>query len=239
MRNTAHRGRKDIEWGVPLAPDAAFTFLGSHITRIPDVEYPFPEFELKEIWKFDPGYIPVTRTLVFKSQAGAVYTFKHFGVARFDPDPESLENINPSIVNLPKPTVGPLARLGPANIIDIWFENPDMVRPGTPRWLNNLPPPTVYPGTWILPVARESYWDADAETKKRVQAQRDAEEEEKKVKAQEFRDAEADYVNQGEAQYRQKLYDQLSPEDEREFLARRAGTYKEDARPFVDQGRSA
>jgi hypothetical protein len=230
------RGRTDTEWGVDLAPDSAFKFLGGHITRIPDVEYPFPEWELREIWKFDPGYIPITRKLLFKSQAGAVYTFRHFGVARFDPSPEDPENINPTIVNLPKPTVGPLAKLGPANIIDIWFENQDMVRPGTPRWLNNLPPPTVYPETWILPMARESYWEADAETKKRVRAQQDAEAEDAKIKAQEERDAEADYVNKGEAQYRQKLYDQLSPEDEKEFLARRAGLYKEDAKPFADYG---
>jgi hypothetical protein len=155
--------------------------------------------------------------------------FRHHGICRFDPDTESPDF---AVMHCPVPSSGYFSTLGRANIIDIWFEDPHHVRPGSTRFLNNLPPPYIPWTGEVTAWLRACHWEAGAKEKRQWKHDFDAAQADKEQKeAQE----EAAYIQKGEIKYQQRLFDKLSRDDEREFLARARGQYKDPKKPFVDQ----
>jgi hypothetical protein len=221
------------EWDLDLNPRARFQMLGYHITRVPDVQYPWPPALVKIIREsYDPGFVPIFRKMVYKdTQTGGIFTFCHHGVARYGENTPP----DPRIVHCPRPSNGAGADYGPATFVERWFQNSDHVRPGTVRALNNLPPPFIAFTEWVVRWCEETYWESTAAEKAELH-QKQEDEAHKQVEKE---SEEAAYRQKGEAAYQKRLFDQLGPDDEREFLARRAGIYKEDPKPFVHVRRPA
>jgi hypothetical protein len=219
----------DVEWDTPLAPEAAYAPLGVFLTRVPDPLYPWPAWQVKLIREFDPGFIPILRKKVYRSRAHGICVFFHHGIARWDREQKG----DMGVIRAPAPVAGYGSRFGPANVIDRWFEDITHVRPGTKRFANNLPPPFIPWTDAILAWLRACHWDA-ATKEKREFVERI--EEERKEKEQMAVANEAAYIQKSEIGYQKRLFDQLTADDEREFMARSTGQYKEDKKPFVDHG---
>jgi hypothetical protein len=220
----------DVEWDIPLTPEADYVPLGVFLTRVPDVLYPWPAWQVRIIREFDPGFIPIMRKKVYRSRAHGICVFYHHGIARWDPRQRG----DVGVLRAPVPQAGYGSSFGPANVIDRWFEDINHVRPGTKRFANNLPPPFIPWTDAILRWLRECHWEASTKEKREFVERL---EEEKKEKAQKEAAEEAAYIQKNEFAYQQRLYDQLSVDDEKEFRARSMGQHKEDKNPFVDHGR--
>lgn len=206
---------------MPLAPKARFRPIGHQFSIAPDAQLPWPEAQVRLIRKIDPGFVPLHRKLIYQdNQTGGVWTFHHHGVGRWDPDAIP----DPEIVKAIKIQRGYGSDFR-ANIVERWFQNADHVRPGTVRFANNLPPPFIPWGAWVLRWVMETCWQASAEEKKRFKAEQDRKEQGALEERHRKIDEEADYVNQGEARYRKDLVDKLSEQDWKELVARQSGQF--------------
>lgn len=223
-----HGRATDVEWDVPLVPEADYAPLGTFLTRIPDPVYPWPAWQVRLIREFDAGFVPILRKKVYRSRANGIMVFMHHGIARFDPQQQQDPNWN--VLNAPAPTSGYGSDFGPVNIIDRWFEDVNHIRPGTKRALNNLPPPFIPWTTQVLSWVRACHWEAATKEKREFVEHL---EKERERRAREAATEEAAYIQRNEFAYQKRLYDQLGPDDEKEFRARAAGLVGPEKKPFV------
>lgn len=209
-----------------LAPKARFAPVGFQFSIAPDPVYPWPRDQVALIRRsYDSGFVPLHRKLIYRdTQTNGIWTFHHHGVGRWDPDAEPEHEI----VNATRIQSG-FGSDFRANIVERWFQNVDHVRPGTVRFANNLPAPYIPWGAWVLTWVMETCWQADSEAKKRYVKEKDREERDATEKRQADLNAEAAYVDRGEANYRKDLADKLSEQDWKELVARQTGGF--DDRP--------
>lgn len=220
----ARTRQTNAEWDLGMRMKPAYVPLGYHVTCVPDAVYGWPLWMVRMIRKqYDPGFIPIFRRMAYQSPAGAVLTFVHHGVARFDPTarPDRL------VEAAPLPFGWKFER---PNIVERWFEPRENVS-GSIRAKNNLPKPFVPWGDWVQRWVEETYWEASAASKMAYVEENG--EEARAHKAAQAQQAEVDYANQGEAKYRKRLVDEIGPQDMQEARARQAGHVEHEPKPFV------
>jgi hypothetical protein len=210
-------------YGVDFKTKPEYTPIGSHLTCVPDVVYGWPMWMVRQIRRdYDPGFIPIFRRLVYRTRAGGILTFIHHGVAR-----AGRETFDPVVQNVPLPHGWEFER---PTFVERWFQ-PARSVPGSIRAKHNLPKPFVPWSEWVLRWAAETYWAASAEEKQEyVETHGEAAQASREREAMQ---AEVDYVDKNEAAYRQKLVEQLGPEDERYARGLAAGAIQREKTPFV------
>jgi hypothetical protein len=215
------------EWALDLMPKPGYRPLGYYITCVPDELYPWPEHQVQIIRRtFDPGFLPIFRKMVYQTPAGGILTFRHHGIARFDP----LAKPDPFVAHARVPFWW---RWEHPNVVERWLEPKERVR-GSIRALNNLPKAFVPWTDWVLAWARETYWEASAAEKQQYQEEHG--EGSLLAKARKHEEAEAEYRQKSEASYQKRLYESLGPEDERYAKGVGLGLVKPEPKPFCDLG---
>lgn len=193
-----------------------FRFHDSEVSYIPHVSYPWPLDLIKRIRLVDPGLVPVISRKVFISQTHTRHTFVHVGIARYDRSARP----DPRLLGAARPCTGYFSRFPydhRPNVIDLWFEGP--VKEGSWRHLRKLPAPFVPFGEWVERMARETAWDLQQKTRAERLAMIGVAEEQGREAETRAALAEADYVDQGEFQYRKRLFESISPDDVRNAAA--------------------
>jgi hypothetical protein len=218
--------RRDTHWGLSMAQRPRFVFVGVHHTRVPDAAYPWDPEIVRAIRVFDPGFVPIFRRILLRdTHSGAIREFCHHGIGRFS----TRRPVQPWVARIPTPSCGYGRDFGPITMVDRWIQGPVVV--GSPRQRYSLPPPFVPYSDWVYQWARRNYWEASAREMRNYQREIDRRRPERLARKTE--EAEAEYRVKQESPYQKRLLEQLSPDDAREYLARRSGAYREDPKPFV------
>lgn len=226
-------GRFRGSWNLRLQVKADYTFLGYHVTCIPDAMYPWTEGDVRFIREhYDPQFVPIFRRMTYRTAAGGIKDFIHHGVARYDPEAKS----DPLVMRLDMPTGRYGASFRHPNIVERWFENKAAVRPYSQRSLYQLPPPTIHWGSWVTSWAADSFWDASWEDKLAFHRQKEQEDIEARHHAREHEEKEAEYRAKGEENYQSRQFDDIGSYERNEIIGRQTGQWKEPTRPSVDMG---
>lgn len=224
VRARTRTRKTNAEWGMGMKTEPSYIPLGHHVTCVADPVYPWPLWMVRMIRKqYDPGFIPIFRRMAYQTPAGAILTFVHHGVARFDPTARPDRVVEAATLPFGWKFERP-------NIVERWFEPAERVA-GSIRAKNNLPKPFIAWGDWVQRWVEETYWDASAETKQEFVEKNG--EEAKRHAARLAAQAETEYGNKQEAQYRKRLIDEIGPQDYKEGLARAAGHIEHERTPFV------
>lgn len=218
------------KYDVDFVTKPSYKPLGYHLTCVPDPLYPWPLWQVKIIREqYDPGFIPIFRRMFYQTPAGAILTFEHHGVARYDPMAKSDRLVEAA----PLPCDWAFER---PNIIERWFEPAGRVA-GSIRAKNNLPKAFVAWGDWVKRWVEETYWEASAAEK--TAYLEDHGDEARTAKARLEAEAEAALANRDEAKYHRRLVSEIGADDYREATARAAGLLKPTPKPFVDLHKGA
>lgn len=211
------------KWDLDMVPRADYQPLGYVITHVPDAIYPYDMAQVLRIRDlYDPGFIPIFRRMTYRTQAGAILTFIHHGVARAG----RLVTPDMMIVKAPKPTGW---KFGTATFVERWFEG--QVIKGSVRAKNNLPPPFIPWGGWVEAWCRETYWAASAREKMLYADQYGSEVQRRK--AREAEEAETAYRAKHDLAYQRRIFESLGADDVRETIARQNGQIPHEKKPFV------
>jgi hypothetical protein len=213
-----------------MDPQREWVHLGTHISHVPDVEYPWNPCDVREIREsFDPGFVPVFRRMAYRSQAGAIVVFKHHGNAWYDalsPDSDHL------IATAEFPSTGYGSdwgfRYGHCNRV-FWYE---LATDRRPKWCqrNGLPGPMVPWGQWIIRMAEETQRASRNAARKFLELQE--EEESERMKVANFEKSEASYREKSEGPLQKKLLESMGVDDYRAMAAPLSHRSTE-RRPFV------
>jgi hypothetical protein len=221
--------------------EPAYKPLATLLTYISPIHcQPWDEAGIRRIREFDPGFVPIFRTRIYQTKAGALLYFSHHGVARYGKNTQP----DPAVLGALRPVYGYFSRFpggNRPNFIERWFENEQQKVPGSIRQRYNLPAPFVRWGPWVERWVEETFWAASAREK---QAFHDATHAESGAHIDAHREweheqSEAAYRQQGETPYQKRLHDSMGVDDEKEAMARAAGLWEEPTRPSVDMGGSA
>jgi hypothetical protein len=217
-------------YGFQMDPKPEWIHLGTHITHVPDAEYPWSASDVRDIRNhYDEGFFPIFRRMAWRSAAGAVVVFKHHGHAWRDPRTPDLD---PLVYNAVFPSTGFGAdwgfKYGHCNKV-FWYELAPARRP---RWCqkNGLPGPMVPWGQWIVRMTEETQRAARNAVVKFLELQE--EEEKGRMAVARSEQEEASYRQKQQKNYQSRLIDSLGVDDYRAMAA--PPSYRSnERRPFV------
>jgi len=230
MGSVVRRGEADYGLQVDSKPD--WVHLGTHVTHIPDVEYPWHADDVREIRLcYDEGFVPIFRRMAFRSpNTGEIVVFKHHGCAWRD---RLCANPDPVIEVAEFPCTGYgsdwAQKYGHCNSV-FWYELAPRRRP---MWCqkDGLPGPHVPWGKWIVRMAEETMRAARTAAAKMLVMQEQGETARLK-KVAEYEKSEAAYRQKSEAPYQKRLIEGLGVDDYRAMAAPPSHRSIE-RRPFV------